>query len=106
MGKTRICKALLFGVFITLFCSQNTFAQKIKYTAEGKMITGKENGKKITKLIEKVTFTQKNTTVYCDSSIFYKKENLMEAFGHVRIEDGDSVTITGETLTYDGNERS
>ncbi len=91
---------ILFGL-----ATQTVDAQKIKYTAEGKMISGTEGDKKITKLIEKVTFTQKNTVVYCDSAIFYKKENLMEAFGHVRIEDGDSVTITAELLTYDGNAR-
>ncbi len=105
MRKTKIGKILIIFLFVAGCFSQAAHAQKIRYTAEGKMITGKENGKKITKLIDRVTFTQKNTTVYCDSAIFYKKDNLMEAFGHVRIEDGDSVTITGETLTYDGNAR-
>jgi lipopolysaccharide assembly outer membrane protein LptD (OstA) len=39
-------------------------------------------------------------------SVFYKRENSLDAFGHVRIFDiVDSVNITSERLEYDGDSR-
>lgn len=64
----------------------------------------KRKGEKVTRLIDRVVFTQKTTTIYCDSAFFYRKTNSMEAFGRVRIVD-DSVTITSRELYYDGNAR-
>lgn len=75
---------------------------KIRYRAE-KLTNIRENGKKYKKLIDKVTFKQGNTIVYCDSAYFFQKENIMEAYGRVRIKDGDSVTITSKKLIYEGN---
>lgn len=47
---------------------------------------------------------QKSTMIYCDSAVIYP-DNQIDAFGHVRITDGDSVTITSRRLIYDGNKR-
>jgi lipopolysaccharide export system protein LptA len=57
------------------------------------------------RLIGNVVFEQNKTTIFCDSAYFYKKRNYLEAFGHVKILEGDSVTITGKKLEYDGNEK-
>lgn len=40
----------------------------------------------------------------CDSARFYKEENSFDAYGHVKMVQGDTVTLTGDTLTYDGFE--
>jgi lipopolysaccharide export system protein LptA len=50
-----------------------------------------------------VVFVQSTTTIYCDSAWFYRTKNVVEAFGHVRIVEGDSVVITASRLEYDGN---
>jgi lipopolysaccharide export system protein LptA len=66
----------------------------------------KEGGKKedeFQRLLGNVILTQNKTTIYCDSAYLYKKRNFVEAFGRVRITEGDSVTITGKKLEYDGN---
>src|SRR5690606_23445658 len=55
------------------------------------------------KLIGNVILLQNQTTIYCDSAYLYKKRNSVEAFGRVRITEGDSVTVTGNKLDYDGN---
>jgi lipopolysaccharide export system protein LptA len=54
---------------------------------------------------KQVIFEQNQTTIYCDSAKRIKKNNSIEAYGHVRITDGDSVTVTSVMLTYDGNKR-
>jgi lipopolysaccharide export system protein LptA len=58
------------------------------------------------RLIGNVVFVQNQTTIYCDSAHFYKRQNSVEAFGHVRIIEGDSITITGSRLVYDGNAKT
>ncbi|WP_462248120.1 OstA-like protein [Ekhidna sp.] len=94
-------------VFIILFNSMNGHAQttdRIKYKAED-LFEFRENGEKIRRLIGNVVFSQKTSTMYCDSSYYYVKDNVMEAFGHVRIVD-DSVTITSNKLIYNGQDRT
>lgn len=78
-------------------------ARKIDYKAET-LTVGKRNGEKFQKLLYNVVFTQKETTIDCDSSFYFKRRNVMEAYGHVKIVD-DSVTITSEELLYDGDTR-
>jgi lipopolysaccharide export system protein LptA len=56
-------------------------------------------------VVGNVVFTQNQTTIYCDSAQIFKRENSVEAFGNVRITDGDSVTVTARRLKYDGNKR-
>ncbi len=64
-----------------------------------------KDGKRLDWVIGNVIFTQNQTTIYCDSAQIFKKENSVEAYGHVKITDGDSVTVTSQTLRYDGDKR-
>ncbi len=66
---------------------------------------GRFKGQDIRKLIGNVVFKQKGTMLYCDSAYQYKNKNMIEAFGSVRINQGDTVTITGNRLTYNGDTR-
>lgn len=61
------------------------------------------DGERFDRLLGNVVLIQNRTTIYCDSAYLYKKRNFVEAFGKVRITEGDSVTITGRKLEYDGN---
>jgi lipopolysaccharide export system protein LptA len=54
------------------------------------------------KLIGNVSFTHKAAMMYCDSAYLFE-DNSMKAYGHVRIVDGDSLTLKGDSLFYDGN---
>jgi lipopolysaccharide export system protein LptA len=64
-----------------------------------------KDGKRTDWVIGNVIFTQNQTTIYCDSAEIFKKENSVEAYGHVKITDGDSVTVTARHLKYDGDKR-
>ncbi len=83
--------------------SQGRKAKRIKYRAET-LTVGKRDGEKYQKLLDNVVFTQEGTRVDCDSSYYFKKNNAMEAYGHVKITD-DSVTITSVRLNYYGDQR-
>lgn len=101
-------KILQYYIFLVIILCLSTVAQaqkgeRIKYKAE-ELEYGKKKDESYRKLTGDVVFTQKSTTVYCDTSYFYKKRNVMEATGHVRIVD-DSTTITSRQLVYEGDER-
>ena len=95
----------LFLIFcISSFSYQILGQGKIKYSAEGRQEVFKWQGQRLSALVEGVKFTQKNTTVTCDSAVHYSRENKMEAFFNIRIVD-ESTTITSASLLYDGDSR-
>ena len=101
----NVFKISCFIVLLSL--SSSSFGQKedrIQYKAD-ELYEFREKGKKIRRLIGNVVFAQETSTMYCDSSLYYVQENVMEAYGRVKIVD-DSVTITSRRLTYNGNDRS
>lgn len=49
------------------------------------------------------TFRQENTTLIADSSYFYPKRNSFDAFGNVRINQGDTLNVYSDKLYYNGN---
>lgn len=50
-----------------------------------------------------VQFRHDSMWMFCDSAYFYDKKNSLDAFGHVRIEQGDTLFGYGDKLFYDGN---
>ena len=79
--------------------------QKVRLERADRLEGGRIDGKRFDSFIGNVIFLHQNATIYCDSAILYRKENNLEAYGHVRIEDGDSITVTSNTLIYNGNNR-
>lgn len=57
------------------------------------------------RLIGNVAFKHENAVMTCDSAYLYKEQNNLEAFGHVRINQGDTTTMTGKHLIYLGDTR-
>lgn len=89
-------------LLVAILGSGQLIAQKrVKLKHSDQLEFNKKEGYQ--KLIGNVVFTQNQTTIYCDSAYLYKEKNSIEAFGHVRIIEGDSVTVTGRKLEYDGN---
>ena len=57
------------------------------------------------RLLGNVAFRHENAILTCDSAYLYKEQNNLEAFGHVRINQGDTTTMTGKHLIYLGDTR-
>ncbi|MDR2520905.1 MAG: hypothetical protein LBC54_03050 [Bacteroidales bacterium OttesenSCG-928-I14] len=49
-----------------------------------------------------VLFHHGNTHLHCDSAYFYAKNNLLEAFSNICINQGDTLHIYGDYLIYEG----
>lgn len=56
-------------------------------------------------LVGNVCFRHDDALMYCDSAYFYEKSNSLDAFGHVRMVQGDTLSGYGDVLYYDGNTR-
>ncbi len=50
-----------------------------------------------------VRFRQDNMLMFCDSAHFFDKTNSLEAFGNIRMEQGDTLFVYSDFLFYDGN---
>ncbi len=56
-------------------------------------------------LVGDVRFDHEGTLMFCDSALFYEETNSFDAFDNVRMLQGDTLTLTGEILYYDGNDQ-
>jgi lipopolysaccharide assembly outer membrane protein LptD (OstA) len=50
-----------------------------------------------------VIFRHDSSYMYCDSAYFYERDLSLEAFGRVRLEQGDTLFVYGDYLFYNGN---
>lgn len=53
-------------------------------------------------LIGSVRMKHDSMYMFCDSALIFEKINSVEAFGNVRMEQGDTLFIYGDYLYYDG----
>ena len=99
-----------FGGLITLlfFIHLTGHAQQKIRIEQADALQGGSNaqGTAYQKLVGDVQLVQEDTRIYGDSVILYRERNVTEVFGKiVRIEKGDTITITGGQLLYDGNSK-
>ncbi|MGM9732565.1 MAG: OstA-like protein [Prevotella sp.] len=52
----------------------------------------------------KVHFTHNGAKLFCDSAHFYEASNSFEAFGHVKMYQGDTLSLFSDYAYYDGND--
>ncbi len=53
-------------------------------------------------LVGNVEFEHEGTLMYCDSALFYEQSNSFDAFGNIRMVQGDTLSLVGDILYYDG----
>ncbi len=97
---------VIFHILLLLF-SKNLIAQenrKIEILNADKTYANSNIHPDYWRLIGNVSFLHNNALMTCDSAYHYNYENKMEAFGNIKINQGDSITLTAKTLTYFGLE--
>jgi lipopolysaccharide assembly outer membrane protein LptD (OstA) len=60
-------------------------------------------GKDARKLLGNVQLKHEDVVMSCDSAYFYPATFSVDAFSNIRIVQGDTMTLTGDFLHYDGN---
>lgn len=56
----------------------------------------------LSKVNEQVHFTHEGIEVWTDQAILYPEENFFKAYGNVRMEQGDTITMTSQYAEYNG----
>jgi lipopolysaccharide assembly outer membrane protein LptD (OstA) len=64
------------------------------------------DGSENRRVVGNVVFRHKGTMMYCNLAVQNVLSNALEAYGNVRMVQGDSITTTGDTLLYYGNTRT
>lgn len=55
-------------------------------------------------LVGDVVFRHDSMYMYCDSALFYETSNSLDAYGNVRMNQGDTLFLYGDRLHYNGDE--
>ena len=53
-------------------------------------------------LVGNVRFRHDGVILTCDSALYYEASNSFDAFGHVKMNQADTLTLTSDVLYYDG----
>lgn len=53
-------------------------------------------------LVGNVQFEHDGILMYCDSALYYEASNSFDAYGNVRLVQGDTLTLDGDILYYNG----
>lgn len=114
-GKRRTIRSIawLFGFF--LLCAQPMLAQttapadakagqRVKVIHSKELIILQGDSANFQKLYEKVELRQGDVFMYCDSAII-ENSTQVYANGNVVIQQGDSLSVFADRLTYDGTSR-
>jgi lipopolysaccharide assembly outer membrane protein LptD (OstA) len=107
-----------FSVALLLFIAVGAFAQKplnppppkvpnsrINLLSADSLLGVNQNPVVTRQFLGNVSFSHRGAILYCQSATQNEASNTLEAYGKVRIVQGDTLTITGDTLYYDGNTR-
>lgn len=52
-----------------------------------------------------VAFRQGGMWMYCDSAYYYPDYNSLNAYGNVKMQSGDTLTVFADVLFFDGNQK-
>ena len=97
---------LLWMIFSLLGFQSTSFGQSQVEIIKADSLVGQNMPfMQIRKLLGNVALRQGTTLVYCTQAILNETTNVLEAYGKVKIIQADTVTITGDTAYYFGNDR-
>lgn len=65
-----------------------------------------DNGQRVYYVTQGAVFKHEDIRMTCDSAVFYPDQNNVQAYGRVHIVQADSVQAWGDSLFYDGDDRT
>nr|WP_186435050.1 OstA-like protein [Gillisia sp. Hel_I_86] len=97
----------LFILLLCFFCINKNYSQeskKIDYTSDR---TLKDENKYpgaliLSKVTNQVHFIHEGIEIWCDQAIHYDQANFFKAYGNVRMQQGDTVTMQSKYAEYNG----
>jgi lipopolysaccharide export system protein LptA len=90
-------------LFLFLLLSHLSYSQKkLEILHAGSLKFDEKLGNGAKRLIGDVQFKHDDVLMFCDSAYFYA-DNSLDAFGHVHVQQYDSIHLYGDLLKYNGN---
>ncbi|KAA5821913.1 hypothetical protein FPF71_15510 [Algibacter amylolyticus] len=104
MNKLHLLLFTLFIGFVSITGAQEKKKIKIEYA--GKLTIDDENypGAKILTRddAQQVHIEHGGANMWCDKAIHYSKDNFIEAYGNVKLKQGDTINMTSKYIEYSG----
>lgn len=97
---------LLVGNFYVGFAQSNLKTKAgatIEILNANSLEYDESTGKKAKKLIGDVQLKHDDALMFCDSAYVFSETNTLNAYSNVKITQGDSLQLFGDSLIYDGN---
>jgi len=101
----RIVCAALFTVHCTLFTSAQRAENRVYLIHADQLRYDRFQNNDAQVLTGSVQFEHDGARLYCDSANFFDQTNSFEAWGHVRMVQGDTLSLTSNQGYYDGNQQ-
>jgi len=99
-----IARSFCITLFILIgFSSSAQKKSKIEILNANVLEYEELGGLKLKRLIGDVRLKHDEALMFCDSAYIYSNTNTMDAYNNVRIEQGDSLKMFGDSLKYNGN---
>lgn len=100
--KTLILLIVLCGTFIVKAQEQ----KRIKIMYSGFAVSSPELGEGVKEFrrdnSQQVHFIHEGINLYCDRALYYEKEDFIEAFSNVNMQQGDTINMTSKYAEYSG----
>lgn len=95
-------RSFLLSIFLISFLWNANAQRKVEYSATGYQEKVGRGDDSFIRLVQNVRFDIKddNTIITGDSSLYYDKQGVMIVYGRVKVQEGDSITITSRRLNY------
>ncbi len=100
--KTYFISLLVFLISLQVLAQKN---QEINYDSD-RTLKNEERypgALILSKVDNQVYFDHDGIEVWCDNAVFYKSANFFKAYGNIRMQQGDSVSMTSNYAEYNGN---
>jgi lipopolysaccharide export system protein LptA len=104
--KAPVVSTGSFCMMILIVISFSAVAQKttkIEILNANTLEFEERDGENVKRLIGDVRLKHDDALMFCDSAYIYSANNTMDAYGNVRINQGDSLRMFGDSLKYNGN---
>lgn len=98
-------KRVIICCFLLMVSLSAAFSQgnQIELLGANSLKFDKKLGLDAQRLLGNVRFKHQGALMYCDSAYLYNSSNSLDAFGNVRVVQGDTLTLNSDKLYYDGN---
>ena len=107
------CRTIIIGAFMAGICFSTAHAQehaldtvqktKIYMVHADRQSFNKNINEQRQLMTGNVVFRHDSSFMYCDSAYYFEQDVSLEAFGRVRLEQGDTLFVYGDYLFYDSN---